>query len=305
MDGASFGDEAVSHLGALGDVMRRQTRGLGIDAPALVMHVDGRHGLHQEAHVGFPQALDGSDVLPVSLKVVREHALLIPQHGGDDILSEVVGALLVRFVIDEVFAQLLPGEDVDAHGGLVALRLLWLLFEFDDPVVRVCVHDAEAGRFLPRNGTNRDGRVRAVADVIIQHGVVIHLVDMVAAEDQDIVRIILLDEGHVLIDGVGRSAVPLAAADGLIGRQDENAAVGDVQIPGSAAADVGVQLQGLILRQHADGVNAAVGAVAQREVDDPVLSSVGHGGLRHVLRQDTKPASLSAGQKHGNASLFS
>ena len=41
-------------------------------------------------------------------------------------------------------------------------------------------------------------------------------------------------------------------------------------------------------------------AVGQGEVDDPVLSAEGHGGLGHILGQNAQAASLPARQQHGD-----
>ena len=71
-------------------------------------------------------------------------------------------------------------------------------------------------------GTSQDGdgAVGAVLLVEAQHLGVVHLVDVVAGEDQHVVRVVPLDEVDVLVDGVGGAActsrAPLA---GLIGRQ--------------------------------------------------------------------------------------
>ena len=58
----------------------------------------------------------------------------------------------------------------------------------------------------------------------VQHAVVIHLVDVIARQDQHVFGIKLLDEADVLVDGVGRAAVPLAALGGHVGRQHIHAA---------------------------------------------------------------------------------
>ena len=267
------------------------------------MQVDG-HGLAEQVHVRFPQGLDGTNVLPVALEIVGNHLLTVIQHGGDDVLAEVVGGGLVVFVGNQVRTELRPGEDVDTHGGLVGLGLLGLLFELDDAVLSVGVHDTEAGGFLPRHGTNGDSGVSTLLDMVLQHGIVVHLVNVVTGQDQHVIGIILLDEGHVLVDGVGGAAIPVAGLAGLVGGQDEHAAVGKVQIPRSAGADVAVQLQGHKLGQHAHGINTAVGAVGQREVDDAVLAAIGNGRLGNLLGQNAQTGTLAASQQHGDTSLL-
>ena len=137
-----------------------------------------------------------------------------------------------------------------------------------------------------------------------QHVGVVHLVDMVAGEDDHILRVVHINEAQVLVNGVGGALVPGAALGALVGRQDVDAAGGAVQVPGLAAADIAVQLQGAVLGQHAHGVDTGVGAVGKREVDDAVLTAEGDGGLCHVSGKDIEAAALSSGQQHGNAFFF-
>ena len=134
---------------------------------------------------------------------------------------------------------------------------------------------------------------------------VVHLVDVVAGEDDHIVRVKALDEVDVLVDGVGSALVPAGLlVMALVGGQHLGAAVGLVQAPGLAVADILVQLQGLILGQNAHGVDAGVNAVAKREVDDPVLAAEGYGRFGGFLRQDLQTAALATGQKHGDAAFL-
>ena len=89
-----------------------------------------------------------------------------------------------------------------------------------------------------------------------------------------------------------------------IGRQDVHAAVGDVEVPGLAVADVAVELQRAILGQHADGVDAGVCAVGKGEINDAVLTAKGNARLCHVLRQRVQARALSAGEEHGNTAFL-
>ena len=139
----------------------------------------------------------------------------------------------------------------------------------------------------------------------LEHGGVIHFIDMVARKYQHIFGIIHLHEMHVLIDGVRRALVPAGARFGLIRRKDMDAAVGSVEIPRLAVADVFVENQRLILRQHPHGVDPRIYTVGEREIDDAILCAECDGGLCNIVGESKQPAALSAGQKHGDAFLFS
>ena len=218
----------------------------------------------EQIHVRLPEAVDRADVLPIARELVGVELMPGLEQGGDDVLAEVVLTLRVGLVGLEELFQHAPLEDVDAHGGVGRLRVLRLFFKFVDRAVFARVHDAEAAGLLERHIAHGDCAVGAFLVVEGEHRRVVHLVDMVAGEDQ----------------------------------QDLYAAVRAVQAPRLAVADVLVQLQRLILGQDADGIDLGVDAVGKREIDDAVFAAERHGGLRRVLRQDHQTAALASGQQH-------
>ena len=121
--------------------------------------------------------------------------------------------------------------------------------------------DAEAACLLQRNLQHRDGAVRILLLVIAQHVRIVHAVDVIARENDDIFGVVLVDERHVLIDGVGSALVPVGLFLPLIGRQNLDAAIGAVKIPRQPVADVLIEHQRLVLRQHAHRVDARIHTV--------------------------------------------
>ena len=119
---------------------------------------------------------------------------------------------------------------------------------------------------------------------------------MIPAQDENIIRIILLNERNVLVNSVRGSAIPFTAFPFLIWRKDKYSAVADIKIPGCAAADIGIKLERLVLCQHTNCINTAVGTVAERKIDNPILSSVWNRGLGYFFCQNTEAASLSSGK---------
>ncbi len=123
-------------------------------------------------------------------------------------------------------------EDVDAHagerhGGLVrhARWLGRLLEEGDNPVLGVDMHDAKAGRLHPRHLDAADGHVRAGVDVLLQHQLVVHLVNVVAGQNDHVLGIVALNDVDVLGHRVGGAEIPLALRHPLRGRQNVEALV--------------------------------------------------------------------------------
>ncbi len=83
----------------------------------------------------------------------------------------------------------------------------------------------------------------------------------------------------VLIDRVGRALVPLLV-DPLLRRHDvdELAQLAAEELP-PAEVDVPVEAHRLVLREHQHLPQAAVQAVGQREIDDPIHPAERHGRL--------------------------
>ena len=90
---------------------------------------------------------------------------------------------------------------------------------------------------------------------------IVHLIDMVAGEHHHIIRVIPLDKGDILGDGIGSALIPVGLFPLFIGREHMYAGVHAVQIPRLPAADVFIQLQGLVLGKHAYRLNAGIDAV--------------------------------------------
>ena len=92
--------------------------------------------------------------------------------------SEVTVRLVLE--LDKRVPEHRPAEDVDSHGSKVAARLFRFLFEFFDPVLAICHNDAEPARFFDRNGHCRNGDIRLIRLMKIEHNLVIHLINMIA-----------------------------------------------------------------------------------------------------------------------------
>src|SRR6266571_3131352 len=119
-------------------------------------------------------------------------------------------------------------EQVNAHRAERARRIArhgrgvgGLLVPADDPRVVVHGHDAEVRGFSQRilNGAYHHVGLRLLEEAV--HFLVVHLVDVVAGQDQDELGLLVLDDEPVLEDRVGRSLVPVLA-DALLRRQGED-----------------------------------------------------------------------------------
>ena len=79
---------------------------------------------------------------------------------------------------------------------------------------------------------------------------------MVARKNENILGIVSFNEIDVLINCVCGALIPFCALYLLIGRENVNASVGTVKVPGLTVADIIVKFKGLLLGKHAYRVNA-------------------------------------------------
>ena len=117
-------------------------------------------------------------------------------------------------------------EDIDTHRGQREIgragdgtRLLRFFLETGDPFLFVDRDDAEAARLFDGHldSRQRGGSVPLV--VKAQHSRVIHFVDVIARQNDEVARALAHDRVKVLVHGVRRTLVPLLA-DAFLRRQD-------------------------------------------------------------------------------------
>ena len=97
-DVAALSHGAIAHIGRLGKEGRRAGGRAAVNGPALIQQVQPR-ARREHIHIGIPQGIQSAHVLPVSLKAVGHHLLSGLQHGGDDILAEIIGRVGVSIVL--------------------------------------------------------------------------------------------------------------------------------------------------------------------------------------------------------------
>ena len=169
-------------VGRRSDARRRTLLGSGVDDPVAVVEVERRVVL-QQLHLGTPVAVDGARRPASSPRSGSRRRARRP--------GIMAGMTWRRSRCGPPTAsQERPlGEHVDAQAREIALRLARLLLPLDHLVVLVEPQDAEAVRFTDRDALHRDGHVRALAAVLLHERLVVHLVDVVAGQDDHGVRV--------------------------------------------------------------------------------------------------------------------
>jgi len=118
--------------------------------------------------------------------------------------------------------------------------------------------------------------------VLLEHEAVVHLVDVVAGEDEDVLGLFGTDGVDVLVDGVGGAGVPVFR-DALHGWEDLDELAEFVGDDGSPTfADVAVERERFVLGEDVDVAEVGVDAVGEGDIDDAVLASEGDGGFGSV-----------------------
>ena len=225
---------------------------------------------------------------------------------GQNIVAEVVGRVGVLRVLHQLGKQDVGIEEIDAHGGVNHVRVegraqvggLGLLDEAGDLAVAGHLDHAEAIDLFGRDGQRGQGDVGPGVAVLLQHQAVVHLVDVVAGEDQHVAGLLRANGVDVLVDGVGCALVP-RLRDALHGRQNLNELaqlVGHHRAP--ALADVPVQRERLVLGQDVNVAQVGVDAVGEGDVDDAVLAGEGHGRLGAVAGQGKEPFASATCKQH-------
>ena len=170
------------------------------------MEVD-RWPVLEEREVGLPVRRDGAHVDPGAHERIGEDAVL-EDHPGDEIGTDLVRRGGVAGVLLEALEEKAGTEDVDAHRGEGARRIFRLLDEGGDAMGAVDRGDPEAMGVLRPDLGDGDGHVRPGLAVEAQHLPVVLLVDVIAAHDEDKLGTAGGDQRPVLVEGVGRAAVP-------------------------------------------------------------------------------------------------
>ena len=127
-------------------------------------------------------------------------------------------------------------------------------------MIRAERHHAELVRLRQRHLDAADRDVRAALLVERDQRAVVHLVDVIAGEHEHGFGAVLLDDVEILVNGVGRAAIP-NLAELLLSRNDVDELAELAMQVTPAALHMLNQRVRLILRQYEDLANAGVDAI--------------------------------------------
>ncbi len=284
------------------DPGRRAQAALATHRPLGVVEVE-RRVVGEEVHVRLPVRLDGADVAPVAGLAEAAHIAALDQ-GRQQLVAQIAHAVLARLV-GELFEQVQHRrgpEDEHLVRHHVARRLVGLVGVAGDPAagaVPVDLDDPVARRVLPVDLGGDHGEHRAGVLVGTDDVAIVEAVHRVGAHHHDELRAELADQLGVAPQAVGGALCPALPPGALVGRQDQQAAGGPVEIPGPAVGEMVVERGRLVLLGDPDVGDRAVQAVAQREVDEPVAAGERHGRFGALVGQGLESGALSTGEDEG------
>ena len=90
------------------------------------------------------------------------------------------------------------------------------------------MHDAEVRGGGAGDGDGGDGDVGFLLDVLVDDFAVIHAVELVSAEDDEVLVGALEEVAEIAADGIGGALVPMGAARGLLCCEDLDEGAGEL-----------------------------------------------------------------------------
>ena len=136
--------------------------------------------------------------------------------------------------------------------------------------------------------------------MLLQHELVVHLVDMIARKHDHVFGFAVANDVDVLIDRVRRARVPLAFGNPLTCRKNVETLVASRAEKVPAAREVANQTVRLVLRGDADAADARVQGIGKREVDDPRLAAEIDRRLGPPVGQLEETAAAPASENKGH-----
>lgn len=214
-------------------------------------------------------------------------------------MAEVVLGVRILGVSDQLRQKDVGVEEIDAHGsidhfgieGRSQAGFLGLFDKAGDLTVTCHLDHAEGRDLAGTDGEGSDGDLGPAVDVLLEHEGVIHLVDVIAGEDEDVLRLLGPDGVDILVDGVRGSLIP-GLGDALHRRQDLDKVAQLIGSEGSPAlADVAIEGERLVLGEDVHPAKVRIDAVGEGDVDDAVLTGKRYSRLCAIAcqREETFP----------------
>ena len=163
------------------------------------------------------------------------------------------------------------------------------------------MHYAKAGGLHARHLQAAHCDIGAGGHMLLQHDFIVHFVDMIAGQNDDVVNAMAGNNVDILKDRIGGALIPAIFRDHLAGGQNIETfiALGAEEIP--ATLQMPDQAVGFILGGHADPPDAAIHGIGEGKIDDPRLAAKKYRRLGAPVGQFFEPRTAPASQHISHA----
>ena len=131
------------------------------------------------------------------------------------------------------------------------------------------MHDAKGCCLHARHGQTANGDIGILFHMLLQHDLVVHFVDVIARENDDVVDAVAVDNIYVLCDGISGAKIPVFIIHPLAGGQDIKEFVPLCTQEAPAALTVSNKAMRLVLGRNRHLPNAGIQRVGESKIDDP------------------------------------
>ena len=132
-----------------------------------------------------------------------------------------------------------------------------------------------------------------------EHRLVVHFVDVVAGQHNDVAALVVLDDVKVLVHGIRGAEIGVAPGDALARRQHVQSLIAFRSQEAPATLQVADQAVRLILRRYGDATDAGVYGVRQRKIDNARLPAEINRRLGPAVGEFQEPTAAPARKDEG------
>jgi len=127
---------------------------------------------------------------------------------------------------------------------------------------------------------------------------VVHAIELVAAENEEVIEIVVEEVNEIFANRVRRALIPGGVGESLFSREDFDKAAGEL-IELIRLRNVPVQRRGIELGQEINALETGVDAIGNRDVDKAIFAAERDGGFTAVAREWKESRALSAAHNDG------
>lgn len=182
--------------------------------------------------------------------------------------------------------------------------MLGLFDELRHFVAFIRLKHAEIFGFFFWNLDTGERATATVLHVIGERNGVVHLVDVIASQDQRVIAAEAADHFTILEYRVSRALIPDVAANALVGWQHLDEFIEFASQKSPRHLDMTNETVTGVLSEDGDTAHARVHGIRQREIDDAELATEEDGRLRMTSCQIEQATAASSGQHDRGSSAW-